>query len=174
MAINLLGEEYETLDEYAKRLVRIGFGKPTYKVRINSITYYPNRGIDISILDLDTNESPKGITNTGGIYSIWYGIPVRNNCLYVGGTSNRINDRIYKFMKELCNVSRDDECHPAAKKSRLLEYDPHNIYVTILPKHEFPPIRNDFIDINNDMIEVSIDEYVASILNPRFNIKVKQ
>lgn len=173
MAINLLGEEYESVDEYAKRLIRLGFSKPIYKIRINSITYYPNKGIDISIIDHETNESPRGITNTNGIYSVWDGIPNKGNCLYVGGTSNRINDRIYKFMKELCNVSRDDECHHAAKKTRLFEYDPHNIYVKILPKHEFPPIRNDFIDINDSNIELMIDEYIASILKPRYNMKVR-
>lgn len=173
MAKNLYGENYESLDEYAKRLIKVGFSKPTYKIRINSINYYPNRGIDISITDLDNNILKSG-TNFAGIYSVWEGIPNRTNCLYVGGSAVRINDRIYRFMKELCNVSRDDEDHPAAKKCRLFGHNPHDMYLKILPKCEFPEIRNDFVDINDDEIELFIDEYIAPLLSAKYNKKVKK
>jgi hypothetical protein len=172
MARNLFGEDYESLDEYGKRLIKVGYSKPTYRVRINNITYYPNLGIDISLVDLDNNPVKSG-SNFGGIYSLWNGLPAKTNCLYVGGSSVRINDRIYRFMKELCNLSREDEDHPAARKCRLSGQDIHNVYVKLLPKHEFPPIKNDFTDMDDD-IELFIDEYVAPLLCSNFNKKVKR
>lgn len=172
MARNLFGEDYESLDEYARRLIKVGYSRPTFKVRINSITYYPNLGIDISIMNLD-NIKVRSVSSYGGIYSLWDGEPAKTNCLYVGGSCVSIGDRIYRFMKELCDLSRDDEDHPAARKSRLAGVNPHNIYVKILPKHEFPTIKNDFTDMEDD-IELFIDQYVAPIIGSRYNKKVKR
>lgn len=174
MSVNLFGETYESAEEYAQRLIRIGLTKPTYKIRIDKIFYHPSRGIEISVLDMSDKKIETGL-NFPGIYSIWNGIPSKGNCLYVGGTTHRLNNRVYRFVKELCNVSRlGEESHPAAKKCRLFGYDPHNLYLKVIPKSEFPEIRNDFISMDEDGIEIFIDEYIAPMLNSRFNKKVRK
>lgn len=173
MSINLLGEEYDTLSEYSKKIIEIKSQKPIYYVKINNVKYYPNSGLNISLIDINKNEVLKSGLNISGIYSIWNGIPEKSNCLYVGGTNFSISSRIYRFMKELLNLSRRDENHPAAKKCRYSGQNPYNIYVKYISRAEFPIIINNPIIMNEIKLELIVDEYVAKLLNAKHNKKVK-
>lgn len=173
MAINLFGEKYESLEDYAKRLITVGYNQPTYKIRIRGIDYYPTKGLQFDLIDNDDNIIKD--TNCSGIYSIWEGMPKKDNCLYVGGSVHGLRQRIYRFIKELCDVSRPDESHPAGKKCRYHKINPHNLYVKFLRKEDFPEMINEKLVMKNDnSIEQYIDEYVAPQLKSRFNKKVKK
>lgn len=173
MAIDLYGEEYESLSEYSKKLVKLESQRPSYKVRVNSISYYPHSGLSISLIDDVTKQELKESSYSPGIYSVWDGVPNKSNCLYVGGTNYCIRQRVYRFMKELFDLSRDDEDHPAAKKCRRMGQDPHNIYVKFIPRDEFPIITNANAMIQEIKLELIVDEYMAKELKARYNRKTK-
>lgn len=162
---NLFGETYESLPEYAKRLVTKAYAQPYYKIAINYITFRPNTGLGYDIVYADTMDKVNfSLNNVSGIYGLWAGKPLRNNCMYVGGSTN-IHNRIYRFMKELCGVSRKDEFHPGAEKARRDGIDPHDIYLKFLLKENFPVLVNNY----QPDIEIFIDEYVAPIVNSTYN-----
>ena len=93
-------------------------------------------------------------------------------CIYAG--EGNLRYRIYRFIKELADMSRDDEGHSAAKKIRLLGLLKHDddIHVKYITKNE----RNQIIvDTLCDHLKLKgIDEHIAYIAGAIFNKKVKK
>lgn len=173
MSVDLFGEQVETSSDYAKRIVTAGYAQHTYRIRIKHVHFFPYKGVEFDLID-DMGIEVKDMA-CSGIYAIWEGYPSRDNCLYVGGSTADVRYRLYRFVKELFGVSRSDEGHSAGKKCRFQGVDPHNLYVKILHTENFPEMRDpDVVSKNDRRLECFIDEYIAPILNSRFNKKVRK
>lgn len=165
MPTNLFGETYETTGEYSRRLLLLGVKQPYYKIVRN---VHSNHKCSIVFLDKDYNKKSYSEFDISGLYAIYNGIPDKDNCLYVGVSNSSISYRIYRFVKELNDLSMDCEDHPGARKARLFGIKDDRLYVKILPKSLFPKKKdNSFVD------DFVIDEYIANMLQSRFN-KVKR
>lgn len=171
MMINLLGEFIQTNEDLARKIVQKGLSVPS--IRIDVIKFNKiDRSVSIRLyeeLDLGEVFIPQVKYDYPGIYSIFEGQPNKSNCLYVGTSNSEKNgcsNRIYRFVKEILDCSRDDENHPAAKKARFGKINPMNLYCKILLKKDYP-FDDDLI--NDDIM----DEYVAPILNSKFNKRIK-
>jgi hypothetical protein len=92
--------------------------------------------------------------------------------VYVGESKWSIDQRLRRFFKEAEGKSRHDESHPAAKKARE-----DGVYSTDMFFVKFVDydIMNevDRIDPNYKVAykKVSIDKYVASILESKYNTR---
>jgi hypothetical protein len=172
MTISLFGDFIETCSTYASRIIAAGVNEPSYKIQIDHFDRYEK-----SILLSFHMKKPVGFEKTDstkficvpGLYVIYEGLPSSKNCLYVGHSKHNIHKRIYRFMKELKNISRHDEGHPAAKKARLFNVNADNIYIKFIPEERLPVINGESC-VDDEII----DQYVAPLLGARFNKRVKK
>ena len=161
MSTNLFGETYETTGEYSRRLLLLGIRQPYYKIFRNS---HSDKKCSIIFLDKNYNKIPYSKFAIPGLYAIYHNIPDKDNCLYVGISNASVSYRIYRFIKELNDLSLKCENHPGAKKAKHFGIKDDQLYVKILPKDLFPSqIDNAFVD------EFLIDEYLANMLQSKFN-----
>ncbi len=122
-------------------------------------------------VSLDVNM--KSLPDVPGLYLIYNKDEFNQyECVYAG--EGNIRYRIYRFVKELADMSRDDEGHSAAKKIRLLgliRYD-DDIYIKYITKDE----RNQIVvdTLCNHLKLKGIDEHIAYISGAIFNKKVKK
>lgn len=120
-------------------------------------------------LDVNMRQLPE----TFGLYLIYYKDSFNQyECLYAG--EGNIRHRIYRFEKELADMSRDDEGHSAAKKLRRLGLVRHDdeLYVKYITKAE-----RDAVVINvlcNHLKLKGIDEHIAHVSGAIFNKRVKK
>lgn len=125
-----------------------------------------DKGISLSV-------SMKQLPDTSGLYLIYYKDSFNQyECLYAG--EGNIRYRIYRFEKELADMSRLDEGHSAAKKLRRLGLIRHDddIYVKYITKSE-----RDSVVINtlcNHLKLKGIDEHIAHISGAIFNKRIKK
>lgn len=120
-------------------------------------------------LDVDMKELP----DTYGLYLIYYKDSFNQyDCLYAG--EGNIRTRIYRFEKELADMSREDEDHSAAKKLRRLGLVRHDdeLYVKYISKAERDAVVID--TLCKHLRLKGIDEHIAHISGAIFNKKVKK
>lgn len=131
-------------------------------------------GNELSFQLLDKKNSIANRPYYGGLYAIYLfeqGKP--SKCLYVGTSSNNMSYRIYRFLKELLNISRHDETHPAATKARLdgitVEDDLRVMFFS------WDQLPNPPGDTETECIydEKRLDEYVAKYLKSEYNVVVR-
>jgi len=172
MPTNLFGKTFETTGDYSRRLLLLGLKQPHYKVsREPSKTPIVDNNHQCALLIQD--EIGKKINYTtfsiAGLYAIYNGLPGKDNCLYVGISSSSVSKRIYRFIKELHDISHKEESHPAAKKARQHGITDNNLYFKILPMNMFPKKNDDSYVADN-----VLDEYLAVMLQSKFNKKVRK
>lgn len=165
MGIDLFGNYFETVDEYACRLMAIHEKEPVYKVfgEMNTdggITMEFHLRFSEDRLD----RYPQSIAERPGIYTIYKGVPGEEDsiCIYAGYSTNTMRGRIYRFFKELNNLSRPDEGFPAAKKARKEnDLNPNNIHCKLVFIDQHPP--------KNEIDMKKVGEHVVHLINPRYN-----
>lgn len=166
MLTNLFGETYETTGDYSRRLLLLGLKQPHYKV---SREPFSNHKCALFIQDNSRQKVGYTVFDVPGLYAIYDGLPSKDNCLYVGISNSSVSFRIYRFIKELYNLSHKDENHPAAKKARRHGVTDKNLYFKFLPMDMFPS-KSDNSCVNDNVL----DEYLASMLQSKFNKKVRK
>ena len=166
MATTIFGEHYISNQEYAKKLILAGLKQPTYRIEVDYIDFKV-RGIGLSYF-CNGERVSSGLFEKPGIYVLYENYPGADNCLYCGISGNSANNRIRRFMKGLCDCLRHDETHTAGTKARHFGVSFKNIHFKFLAEEDFPDKHDCILD------DRYMDEYVASLLNTRFNKKVKQ
>jgi hypothetical protein len=162
MPIDLYGDKFLTEREYARKLVTKGVNLPFYHYGISPYSW--------ELLTYCQTENGEPISQTflerPGLYAIFQkneksGI----ECLYVGISHYSVRYRLYRFVKELVGMSRQDENHPAAEKARNAGVKPDNLLIKFLPLDEFPTV-----DVRSKID--NIDEHIASLLKAKYNTRV--
>lgn len=171
--MTLFGDCIETCSTYAQRVITAGLSEPSYKIQIDKfdrskksigLSFYMKKPVGFQKAD-----STKFIA-VPGLYVIYEGEPTtKEKCLYVGHSKQNIYYRIYRFMKELKNISRHDEGHSAAKKARQLNVNADNIYIKFIPEEKLP-VMNGESSVNFEML----DQYIAHLLGAQYNEIVKK
>lgn len=166
MAIDLYGDSYTDNWDYARKIVTLGAKLPFFRVSSFlthdggcSLTFYLDNNI-LSQVNGAEFDCP-------GLYAIFEKKDGKFSCLYTGRSDYSMRQRVYRFMKELHDLSRDDEKHPAGKKARKANIDPNNIYVKFFSRSNFPIMENIKVQY------ASLDETVAILLKSRFNVRKK-
>lgn len=159
MAADLYGNVYVDNWEYARKIVTKGVTMPFFKV----LSYKTTRGLAMELVQEDFFDEHIE-TNAGGLYAIYEKRDNNLTCLYTGSTRRSMRTRVYRFVKELHDVSHKDENHPAAKKARRAGIDPAHIFVKFFPRNYFPVVNNNLI-VDLD----TLDETCAILLKSRFN-----
>jgi len=161
MKCTLFGS-YPDAEDYAQKIVSFAMTEGKFrKIQLNKFT---DREISYYILDEDNCSLKK--PEYGGLYSLYL---FKDNkpefCLYVGSSSSNIGYRIYRFVKELLNKSRDDENHPGAKKARNAGIKiTDDIRVMYFSWEDLPnPPEKCIYD------PTRLDESVARLLKSKFN-----
>jgi hypothetical protein len=164
MAVDLYGDTYVDNWDYARKIVTLGMGLPFYKVFSYELL---NDGLGMSLHREGTFFRKADITgvNGGGLYVLYEKTKTQTSCLYVGATEYSMRQRVYRFMKELHDVSRDDEKHPAATKARFHGVTPNCIYAKFMPIRMMPKMKNLRIDF------MTLDETCAILLKSRYNVR---
>lgn len=162
MAVDLFGDTYVDNWEYARKVVTLGMNLPFYKV---SSVVLPSNGLSIRIFleGFGTVQPRFSELDVPGLYAIYEKTSRQQSCLYVGATDYSMHQRVYRFVKELHDLSRDDENHPAARKARLDGVTPHNLYVKLFPRTMLPIMENMHVDF------MTLDETCAILLKSRYN-----
>lgn len=164
MAVDLYGEDYLDVVDYARKVVSKGYSRPFYKIHVNHKTKNVlDEGYEISYVDGNNRVS----IDEAGIYAIYRKNNEKMECLYVGISFSSMSYRVYRFVKELDGNSRKDESHPAAKKARkngVRSYD--DLYVITLPLYELPKTN-----METRFNLERLDEAVAHLLKSKFNKK---
>jgi hypothetical protein len=155
MPVDLYGESYMSYRDVARKLVTLGVSKPFYQMHIDA-----DNNISYSIV----GNNQKVSLNHPGIYVIYRKLDNRLEALYSGHSNNSISHRIYRFIKELQDRSRDDEDHYAAKKARHHGVTSNDTFmIKVLHRNEIPTFDNFRYDMNR------VDECIATLLKTRFN-----
>ena len=158
MAIDLFGDHFVDGREYAKKIVSKAISLPFYKIK-----KHPDYNIEYFHGD------EKVHLNEPGLYAIYRKVDGKMEALYNGISAQPVNQRVYRFIKELDGRSRKDETHPGAKKARLHGIkSSDDLYVKVLYYKDFPIVQNAIFPL------VALDEYIAPILGSKFNKKVKR
>lgn len=120
------------------------------------------------------------IPQIAGNYLIYYKDSFNQYiCVYAGESNSEeggLRYRIYRFVKELADMSRDDEGHSAAKKIRqlgLLRHD-DDIYVRYITKLEMYYIVASTLCNHLHLVLRNIDECIAHLAGAIFNKRVKK
>ena len=142
MPTNLFGETFEATGDYSRRLLLLGLKQPYYKV---SREPFSNHKCSLFIQDKFGERIGYTVFDTSGLYAI------------------------YRFIKELYDLSHKDEDHPAAKKARRHGITDNNLYFKFLPMDMFPS-KSDNSYVNDNVL----DEYLAVMLQSKFNKKVRK
>ena len=166
MPTNLFGESFEATGDYSRRLLLLGLKQSYYKV---SREPFSNHKCALFIQDKFGERIGYTEFDTPGLYAIYNGLPGKDNCLYVGISNSSVSFRIYRFIKELYDLSHKDEDHPAAKKARRHGVTDSNLYFKFLPMDMFPS-KSDNSYVNDNVL----DEYLAVMLQSKFNKKVRK
>lgn len=166
MAMTLFGDVYLSNQEYAKKLILAGMNQPTYRVEVDYINF-KRRGIGLSYF-CDGTRVSSGLFTEPGIYVLYDDYPEKDNCLYTGRSDNSVENRVRRFMKGLCDCLRHDETHSGGTKARHHGISFRKIHFKFLPLRDFPDRHVCNVD------DRYMDEYVAPLLNARFNTKVKK
>jgi len=153
--------------DYAKKIVTWAAKNGNFlRIGVDRFTTH-----DLSVIITDENGKRVNNPYYGGIYSIYH---FKNNnphkCLYVGTSKTDIHYRLYRFFKELMDMSRDDENHPAAKKARLSgikETDDLRVMYFSWNEIPKPPEKCYFI-------KEKLDEYIAFLLKSEYNTNVSR
>ncbi len=126
----------------------------------------------VSIKCFDEKDNHVSLTDNPGLYLIYKkGDFNQYECIYSG--SGNIRYRVYRFMKELHDMSRDDETHPAAKKARRFGLDRDGtMYVRYIEQGERDSIVVNMLCKHLNL--KNIDEHIAHFCNARFNKRVKK
>ena len=120
-------------------------------------------------LDVNMRELP----DTPGLYLIYHRDSFNQyECLYAG--EGNIRYRIYRFEKELADMSREGEGHSAAKKLRRLGLIRHDddIFVRYITQHERDSVVVDTLCKHLKL--KGIDEHIAHISGAVFNKRIKK
>ena len=159
MHVTLFGEVRLNYTDWAQDLIRKGLEKPfLYFIMSN-----PGKQ---SIIVIDEKGKRQKL-NVPGLYAIYQG----NDCLYVGFSGTNVWYRLSRFKKELIGMSRPDENHPGAARAREKGYTTDLLYkVKFIPLDEV--ITEKFAHLGLD--ESHVDEYIAPLLNSKFNKKVRK
>ena len=129
-------------------------------------------GVGLTFIDDKDRNISVSETETG-LYLIYKkGDFNQYECLYAG--AGNIRYRIYRFIKELFDKSRDDESHSAAKKVRRLNLVSTNeeLYVKYISQAE-----RDSIVVNmlcSHLRLKNIDEHIAHIAKSVTNKRIKK
>ena len=126
----------------------------------------------VSIKCFDEKENRVTLSESSGLYLIYKkGDFNQYECIYSG--AGNIRYRIYRFMKELHDMSRDDENHSGAKKARRFGLDREGpLYVRYMLQGE-----RDSVVVNmlcKHLRLKNIDEHIAHICKARFNKRIKK
>lgn len=164
MAVDLYGDTYVDNWDYARKIVTLGAKLPFYKV---SSLEMPNRGCSMALFLEGFNFFQPRFSeiDVSGIYAIYEKTKVSTTCLYVGSTGYSMHQRVYRFVKELRGLSRDDEEHSAATKARRDGVSPEFIYAKLMPRTIFPKVNNLRVDYK------TLDETCAVMLKSRYNVR---
>jgi hypothetical protein len=162
MYTTLFGEDRLSALEYAKLLIDIAYSRP-----IHNLHREPDLKHQISFRTYNADNNEKvSLHERPGIYMIFRKKFDVEECLYVGVSDSSIAYRLYRFIKELEDKSRDDESHPAAKKARkdgVKSTD--KLYTRIIYKEDvFKNTDSFYHHLYNE-----IDEYIAFIMKARYN-----
>lgn len=165
MATDLYGKTYIDNWDYARKIVTLGTKLPFFYIR----SYVNDIGCSMSFhIDEKTFDEVSGKEfDCPGLYAIFEKKNGKFSCLYSGRSDNSMRQRVYRFMKELHGVSRDDENHPAGKKARRANINPKNLYVKFFDQSNFPVMENLRVQYSY------LDETVAVLLKARFNVRKK-
>lgn len=149
------GLVYEDAD-IAKKMIMKGLRNPFLKIVAdqNRHSFFKN----ITLKFLDGNDNVVSLANTPGFYAIFRDL----DCLYVGQTNVSIYGRVYRFVKELMDLSRDDENHSGAVKARKMGITIHdNLQLKYLENYEIAKIYED-CNLNFFNRDTShLDEHIA-------------
>lgn len=155
MPTDLYGDAYMSYRDVARKLVTLGIRKPFYQMHIDA-----DNIISYSV----AGNNQKVSLNHAGIYVIYRKLDNKLEALYTGHSNNSIAQRIYRFIKELQDRSRDDEDHYAAKKARQHGVKSTDTFmIKVLHRDEIPTFENFKYDMNR------VDECVAALLKTRYN-----
>ena len=162
MSVDLYGESYVSNWDYARKIVTLGAKLPFYKVH-SFVT--SNNGCSVAFFmeGFKFFQPRHSEIDVPGLYAIYEKTWNSLSCLYTGTSNYSMHQRVYRFVKELHDVSRHDEDHPAGKKARLAGVSPDNIYVKFFPQSEFPKVENLRVEYE------TLDETCAILLKSRFN-----
>jgi len=164
--MTLFGDVYLSNQDYAKKLILAGMNRPTYRIEVDYIDFKTS-GIGLSYF-CDGNRVSSGIFTEPGIYVLFEEYPASDNCLYTGRSDNSVENRVRRFMKGLCDCLRHDETHSAGTKARHHGISFKKIHFKFLALKDFPDKHGNNID------DLYMDEYVAPLVNARFNKKIKK
>lgn len=166
MAIDLYGDTYVDNWDYARKIVTLGTKLPF----LRAISFRNDDGgcsLSFYLEDKSLIEVSGSEFDCPGLYAIFEKSNGKFSCLYSGRSDNSMRQRVYRFMKELHGVSREDENHPAGKKARRANINPKSLYVKFFPQSNFPVMENARIQYS------FLDETVAILLKSRFNVRKK-
>jgi len=152
---NLLGEYVYTPDEIAKSLVESCDTK--YSIVIDPSTKMGfNLVVDKGLLKKNSDT----VHQRTGLYAIYKD----HHCLYTGKSGKSMGTRLGRFVKEVRNMSRSDEKHPAAKKYRSMwGEDFSNMTVSVYPLNEQSGMTLDDVELS-----------LIRILKPLLNVRGKK
>lgn len=162
MFTTLFGEEKLSRLEYAKLLISLSENRPPIFLRRHLDLKHQ---ISFGTYDLQ-NDKRIVVSQKPGIYTLFRRKFNSDECLYVGCTDCDIRNRIYRFIKELEGKSRKDETHPAATKARrdgIKSTD--DLYARYILKEDVMKTTDPFYHTWYE----TIDEYMAYVLNSRYN-----
>jgi hypothetical protein len=128
----------------------------------------------VSIECYDERERYVSLFEGPGLYLIYKKSDFNQyECIYAG--TGNIRYRIYRFMKELYDMSRDDETHSAAKKARRYGVDKETtLYVRYITQGERDSIIVRIFCKHLNLDLKTIDEHIAHIAKARFNKRIKK
>jgi hypothetical protein len=158
----LFGEDKLSKHEYAKLLISIAFSRAPILLRREPDLHHE---ISFRLYNIE-NDDKVHLYDVPGIYIISRMKFDQEEFLYCGSTGRSISTRLYRWIKELEGKSRKDETHPAARKARrdgVKSTD--NLLARYITKAEVQSITDMFYHQWFD----EIDEFVAYILNARYN-----
>ena len=168
MSIDLFGDTFINGHEYARKVVTKSYSLPFYKIQVkkyrSSGQLFENR-YDIRYY----NGRERVSLNESGLYAIYRKIGNKMEPLYNGSSDYSMSSRIYRFIKELDDASREDETHPGAKKAKrdgIKSSD--ELYVKVLFKRDFPSEN----DIRFPLVE--LDEYIAPLIKSKYNVRIRR
>jgi len=160
------GSERLTEFDLAREIYEVLERKPLIKVTGEKT----QKGVSLSV---GIDELP----SVAGNYLIYYKDSFNQHvCVYSGESDTDIHYRVYRFVKELADMSRNDEGHSAAKKIRQLGILRHDddIYVRYITKLELYFIVASILCKHLSLILKNIDEILAYLSGAIFNKKVKK
>lgn len=155
MQKNLFGENVIDGRDYARKIITEA-SKRNHNAYVDLLELTSN-GVKLKVVD-ENNEHIN--ISIPGFYAIYQ----HEDCLYAGVSELEIWDRVYRFVKEVANKSRFDECHSGGIKARRADREPYNLRVWYLPMSELPKING----IKNFRLR-DVDKYIATNLNALYN-----